>query len=114
MAACQLELLAGCQVHSATSMGLVEGEFPLTWFLTNALLSKPEMKVRGVYTWRGDTAEGVWISPGQYMTTWVYFKKKKPTPPIFLLAVAAILFLKDPTQKLIRSSKISREQLYEI
>ena len=65
MAACQLELLAGCQVHSAKSMGLVEGEFPLTWFLTTALLSKPEMKVSSVYTWKGDTAEGVWIFPVQ-------------------------------------------------
>ena len=55
MAASQLEVLAGCQVHSATSMGLVEGEFPLT----TALLSKPEMKLSSVYTWTGDTAEGV-------------------------------------------------------
>ena len=29
--------------NSETSpIGLVEGEFPLTWFLTSALLSKPE------------------------------------------------------------------------
>ena len=73
-------------------MGLVEGECPLTWFLTTALLSKPEMKVSSVYTWRGDTAEGVWIFPGQYMTT-------------------QVLFLKGPSQKLIRSSRIPREQL---
>ena len=59
MAAGQLEVLAGGQVHSATSMGLVEGEFQLTWFFTAALLSKPETKVSSVYTWTGDTAEGV-------------------------------------------------------
>ena len=40
-------------------MGLVEGEIPLTWFLTTALLFKPETKVSSVYTWTGDTAEGV-------------------------------------------------------
>ena len=57
MVAGQLEVLAGCQVHSATSMGLVEGEFPLPWFFTTALLSKP--KVYSVYTWTGDTAEWV-------------------------------------------------------
>ena len=55
MAAGQLLELAGCQVHSATSMGLVEGEF----LLTTVLLSKPETKVSSVYTWTGDTAEGV-------------------------------------------------------
>ena len=71
MAACQLELLAGFQVHSATSMGLVEGEFSLTCFFTTTLLSKPEMKVNSVYTWTGDTAEGVCIFPGQYMTSQV-------------------------------------------
>ena len=43
--------------------GLVGGELPPTCFLTSAaLLSKPEMKVSSVYTWRGDTAEGVSIS----------------------------------------------------
>ena len=30
------------------------------------------------------------------------------------MTVAAILFLKDPSQKLIRSSEIPREQLYQI
>ena len=59
MAVGQLDVLAGCQVHSATSMGLVEGEFPLTWYLTTASLSKPETEVSSVYTWTGDTAEGV-------------------------------------------------------
>ena len=53
-------------------MGSVEGEFPLAWFLTAALLSKPEMKVSSVYTWRGASAEGVWIFLGQNMTTQVY------------------------------------------
>ena len=55
MAAGQFKVLAGCQVHSATSMGFVEGEFRLT----TALLSKPETKVSSVYTWTGDTAEGM-------------------------------------------------------
>ena len=41
MEACQQEMLAACQVHSATSLGLVEVEFPLTWFMTTAFLSKP-------------------------------------------------------------------------
>ena len=59
MAAGQLEVLAGWRVHSATSMGLAEGEFPLTWFFTTALLSKPETNNISVYTWTGDTAEGV-------------------------------------------------------
>ena len=36
---------------------LVEGEFPLTWFSTTALLSKRETKVSSVYTWTDDTAE---------------------------------------------------------
>ena len=40
-------------------MGLIEEEFPPTWFFTTALLSKPETKVSSVYTWAGDTAEGM-------------------------------------------------------
>ena len=42
------------------AMVLIEGEFPLTWFLTTALLSKRETKVGSVYTWTDDTAEGVY------------------------------------------------------
>ena len=41
------------------AMVLIEGEFPLTWFFTTALLSKRETKVSSVYTWTDDTAEGV-------------------------------------------------------
>ena len=64
-------IMAGWQDHSATSSGgiwknaetpamvLIEGEFPLTWFLTTALLSKRETKVSSVYTLTDDTAEGV-------------------------------------------------------
>ena len=37
-----------------------------------------------------------------------------PPPQFFLMAAAAILFLKDLAQKLIRSSQIPREQLYQI
>ena len=55
MAAGQLEVSVGFQVHSVTSMGLVEGEFSLA----TALLSKPETRVSSVYTWTDDTAEGV-------------------------------------------------------
>ena len=36
------------------------------------------------------------------------------TMSIFLMAAAAILFLMDSPQKLIRSSEIPREQLYQI
>ena len=60
--ASQRGVLAGCRVYSATSMGLLEGEFLLSWFLTTALLSKPETKVSSVYTWTGDTAIGLDIS----------------------------------------------------
>ena len=42
------------------AMVLIEGEFPLTWFFTTALLSKRETKVSSVYTWTDDTAEGVY------------------------------------------------------
>ena len=45
-------------------MVLIEGEFPLTWFFTTALLSKRETKVSSVYTWTDDTAEGVYTSLG--------------------------------------------------
>ena len=46
------------------SMGLVEGEILLTWFLTTALLSKPEANVTSVYRWSGHTAEaGLEIGP---------------------------------------------------
>ena len=41
------------------AMVLIEGEFPLTWFFTTALLSKRETKVSSVYTWTDDIAEGV-------------------------------------------------------
>ena len=41
-------------------MVLIGGEFPLTWFLTTALLSKQETKVSSVYTRTDDTAEGVY------------------------------------------------------
>ena len=43
------------------AMVLIEGEFPLTWFFTTALLSKRETKVSSVYTWTDDTAEGVYV-----------------------------------------------------
>ena len=81
MAACQFEMLAGCRSTQRPAlaasekfkppppMSLVEGEFPLTWFLTTALLSKPETKVNSFYTRTGDTAEGVYIFPGQSMST---------------------------------------------
>ena len=51
------------------------------------------------------------------MNTEVYIYEQIMTPPpliIFLMTVAAILFLKDPSQKLIRSSEIPGEQLYQI
>ena len=55
-------------------MGLVEGKFALTWFLTNVLVSKLETKVSSVHTWPGDTAEGVYmcIFSGRTMTTEVH------------------------------------------
>ena len=46
-------------------MVLIEGEFPLTWFFTTALLSKRETKVSSVYTWTDDTAEGVYPTAGK-------------------------------------------------
>ena len=48
-------------------MVLIEGEFPLTWFFTTALLSKRETKVSSVYTWTDDTAEGVYSLGGGFL-----------------------------------------------
>ena len=79
MAACQLEVLPGplsdqlwrnLKNAETPAMVLIEGEFPLTWFLTSALLSKREMKVSSVYTWTDDTADVVYIDNG-------YSSKKK-------------------------------------
>ena len=44
----------------------------------------------------------------------IYIKNNDPLPNFFLIAAAAILFLKDPSQKVIRASEIPREQLYKI
>ena len=46
------------------AMVLIEGEFPLTWFLTTAFLFKREREVSSVYTWTDDTDEGVYHLPG--------------------------------------------------
>ena len=87
MADCQLEVLAGAlpgPYSESTSMGLIEWEFQLTWLLIPAILSKPEMNISSVYTWTGDTAEGVsQIFPGQSMITPVYIRKiiRKYCPP---------------------------------
>ena len=72
MAVCQLEvcgrlpgslsdqLWRNLKNTETPAMILIEGKFPLTWFLTTALLSMRETKVSSAYTWREDTAERVY------------------------------------------------------
>ena len=89
-----------------TDSGLVEGKFPLTWFLTTALLSKPEMKVSSVYTWRGDNTEGVLIFLGQYMTTQVYILQIM-LPSIFFNGCGSHFVLKGSIPKVNQTIKHS-------
>ena len=53
------ELWCNLKNAETPAMVLIEGEFPLTCFLTTASLFKRETKVSSVYTWTDDTAEGV-------------------------------------------------------
>ena len=68
---------------------LVERELPLTWFLITALLSKPQTKVSSVYTWTGDTAEGVDISRSVHDHPSIYKKnnEKIMTPSHLIYAL---------------------------
>ena len=80
------------------AMVLIEGEFPLTWFLTTALLFKKETKVSSVYTWTEDTAEGVYcFNCFQYFAglLWPTVQVPHSHAHCFLKFKASVIFLQN-------------------
>ena len=70
----------------------MEGEFPITRFLTTALLSKREMKVSSVYTWQMTLLKECNNSVNVLMSPIIHLNK----PCVFQVLMSPIIHVNKP------------------